>query len=74
MFNCDKARWHQYALATLLYEQLQSLMEEIIILSLYSPPPVLQDNLQQLIVMPLPNILCIAKDPISGNTQLTVTK
>uniref|UniRef100_A0A8C9ZSF0 Coiled-coil domain containing 88C n=1 Tax=Sander lucioperca TaxID=283035 RepID=A0A8C9ZSF0_SANLU len=27
-----------------------------------------QENLQQLIVMPLPNILCIAKDPISGNT------
>uniref|UniRef100_A0A3P9B8R9 Coiled-coil domain containing 88C n=1 Tax=Maylandia zebra TaxID=106582 RepID=A0A3P9B8R9_9CICH len=26
-----------------------------------------QDTLQQLIVMPLPNILCIAKDPISGN-------
>lgn len=33
-----------------------------------SPPPPLQDTLQQLIVMPLPNILCIAKDPISGNT------
>uniref|UniRef100_A0A674PEW2 Coiled-coil domain containing 88C n=1 Tax=Takifugu rubripes TaxID=31033 RepID=A0A674PEW2_TAKRU len=27
-----------------------------------------QDTLQQLIVMPLPDILCIAKDPISGNT------
>uniref|UniRef100_A0AAQ4P5R6 Coiled-coil domain containing 88C n=1 Tax=Gasterosteus aculeatus aculeatus TaxID=481459 RepID=A0AAQ4P5R6_GASAC len=28
-----------------------------------------QETLQQLIVMPLPNILCIAKDPISGNTH-----
>uniref|UniRef100_A0A8D3E6T4 Coiled-coil domain containing 88C n=1 Tax=Scophthalmus maximus TaxID=52904 RepID=A0A8D3E6T4_SCOMX len=28
-----------------------------------------QENLQQLVVMPLPNILCIAKDPISGNTK-----
>uniref|UniRef100_A0A7N8X5F5 Coiled-coil domain containing 88C n=1 Tax=Mastacembelus armatus TaxID=205130 RepID=A0A7N8X5F5_9TELE len=28
-----------------------------------------QENLQQLIVMPLPNILWIAKDPISGNTH-----
>uniref|UniRef100_A0A8C4GIL1 Coiled-coil domain containing 88C n=1 Tax=Dicentrarchus labrax TaxID=13489 RepID=A0A8C4GIL1_DICLA len=28
-----------------------------------------QETLQQLIVMPLPNILCIAKDPISGNTD-----
>uniref|UniRef100_A0A3Q1EY15 Coiled-coil domain containing 88C n=1 Tax=Acanthochromis polyacanthus TaxID=80966 RepID=A0A3Q1EY15_9TELE len=31
-----------------------------------------QETLQQLIVMPLPNILCIAKDPISGNTHLVV--
>ncbi len=29
----------------------------------------LQETLQQLIVMPLPNILCVAKDPISGNTH-----
>uniref|UniRef100_A0A3Q3LK81 Coiled-coil domain containing 88C n=1 Tax=Labrus bergylta TaxID=56723 RepID=A0A3Q3LK81_9LABR len=28
----------------------------------------LQETLQQLIVMPLPNILCIAKDPLSGKT------
>ncbi|XP_034015965.1 protein Daple isoform X2 [Thalassophryne amazonica] len=28
-----------------------------------------QDVLQQLIVMPLPNILCIAKDPISGKSM-----
>lgn len=33
-------------------------------------PSVLQETLQQLIVMPLPNILHIAKDPISGNTLL----
>lgn len=32
-------------------------------------PSVLQETLQQLIVMPLPNILHIAKDPISGNTH-----
>uniref|UniRef100_A0AAQ5ZCH5 HOOK N-terminal domain-containing protein n=1 Tax=Amphiprion ocellaris TaxID=80972 RepID=A0AAQ5ZCH5_AMPOC len=31
-----------------------------------------QETLQQLIVMPLPNILCIAKDPISGNTTHTL--
>lgn len=30
--------------------------------------PSLQDTLRQLIVMPLPDILCIARDPISGNT------
>uniref|UniRef100_A0A671X9G4 Coiled-coil domain containing 88C n=1 Tax=Sparus aurata TaxID=8175 RepID=A0A671X9G4_SPAAU len=28
-----------------------------------------QETLQQLIVMPLPNILCIAKDPLSGSTH-----
>ncbi|KAM8915228.1 protein Daple isoform 2-T2 [Spinachia spinachia] len=28
-----------------------------------------QETLQQLIVMPLPNILCIAKDPISANSM-----
>ncbi|XP_034713542.1 protein Daple [Etheostoma cragini] len=28
-----------------------------------------QENLQQLIVMPLPNILCIAKDPISAKSM-----
>lgn len=31
--------------------------------------PSLQDTLQQLIVMPLPDILCIARDPISGNAS-----
>lgn len=40
---------------------------------IFLPPPTssspLQDTLQQLIVMPLPNILCVAKDPISGNTH-----
>ncbi|AWP16918.1 putative protein Daple-like, partial [Scophthalmus maximus] len=28
-----------------------------------------QENLQQLVVMPLPNILCIAKDPISAKSM-----
>uniref|UniRef100_A0A667YS92 Coiled-coil domain containing 88C n=1 Tax=Myripristis murdjan TaxID=586833 RepID=A0A667YS92_9TELE len=31
-----------------------------------------QETLQQLIVMSLPNILCIAKDPLSGNTHTLV--
>lgn len=48
----------------LLVEPLEFL--RLLRVNLKAFSPLLQDTLQQLIVMPLPDILCVARDPISG--------